>query len=49
MMQKKERIDNMKIVIVYKSVTGNTKMLAEEINKVLKDNVIYIGVPKENI
>lgn len=39
----------MKIAIVYKSVTGNTKLLAEEINKILKDNVIYIGEPKDDI
>lgn len=39
----------MKIAIVYKSVTGNTKLIAEAINEALKDDVVYIGEPKDNI
>ena len=39
----------MKIAIIYKSVTGNTKLLAEEIQKNLNNEVIYIGAPQENI
>ena len=39
----------MKIAIIYKSVTGNTKLLAEEIQKNLNNEIIYIGAPQENI
>ena len=39
----------MKIAIIYKSVTGNTKLLAEEIQKNLNNEIIYIGTPQENI
>lgn len=39
----------MKVAIIYKSVTGNTRMLAEEINKSLNCNAVYIGDPKEDI
>ena len=39
----------MKIAIIYKSLTGNTSLLAEEIYKVLKENVVYFGEPKEGI
>lgn len=39
----------MKIAIIYKSVTGNTKLLAEEIQKNLNNEVIYIGAPQEDI
>ncbi len=39
----------MKIAIIYKIVTGNTKLLAEEIQKNLNNEVIYIGAPQEDI
>lgn len=39
----------MKIAIIYKSNTGNTKIIAEEIGKNLGNKVTYIGEPKENI
>lgn len=40
----------MKIAIIYKSLTGNTKMLVEKIKEtVSKEDIIYIGEPKDNI
>lgn len=39
----------MKIAIVYKSLSGNTELIAEAIKSALKDDVTYIGEPKENI
>lgn len=40
----------MKIAIVYKSITGNTKLIAEAIKEELKDNeVVYFGEPAESI
>ena len=40
----------MKIAIIYKSLTGNTKMLADKIQeKVSKEDIIYVGEPKDNI
>ena len=39
----------MKIAIIYKSNTGNTKIIAEEIGKNLGNKVTYIGEPKEKI
>ena len=36
----------MRIAIVYKSLTGNTKIIAEGINEALKgENVVYFGEP----
>lgn len=39
----------MNIAIIYKSVSGNTELIAEAIGKALKDDVVYIGEPKEGI
>ena len=39
----------MNIAIVYKSVTGNTKIIADKIKEKLGDNVKYFGEPKEDI
>ena len=40
----------MKIAIIYKSVTGNTKKLAEEIKKELSnEEIVYFGEPKESV
>lgn len=39
----------MKIAIIYKSISGNTKLIAEAIYNALKENVIYIGEPGEGI
>lgn len=39
----------MKAAIIYKSISGNTKLIAEAINEALKDDVVYIGEPKEDI
>ena len=40
----------MKIAIIYKSLTGNTKMLADKIKEtVSKEDIIYVGEPKDNI
>lgn len=40
----------MKIVIVYSSVTGNTKMLAEAVKEELAcENIIYFGVPQDDV
>ena len=40
----------MKIAIVYKSITGNTKLLAEAIKEEIPTNqLVYFGEPKENI
>lgn len=36
----------MNIAIIYESVTGNTKLLAETIKEVLGENVVYCGTPK---
>ncbi|MFR5683321.1 MAG: flavodoxin family protein BilS [Clostridia bacterium] len=46
----KEEVRKTKIAIVYKSITGNTKIIAEEIKKALKEReIIYFGEPKSNI
>lgn len=38
----------MKIAIVYKSITGNTKLLAEAIKEeVPKADIVYFGEPKK--
>lgn len=40
----------MKIAIVYKSITGNTKLIAEALEEALKNrNVVYVGEPAEDI
>lgn len=40
----------MKIAIVYQSITGNTKMIADTIKKSLENyNVVYFGKPTNNI
>ena len=40
----------MKIAIVYKSITGNTKLLAEAIKEeVQKADIVYFGEPKKDI
>ena len=40
----------MKIAIVYKSVTGNTRLVAEAIKEVIPENeLVYFGEPRENI
>lgn len=39
----------MKIAIIYKSISENTKLLAEAINEALEENIVYIGEPKEDI
>lgn len=40
----------MKIAIVYKSITGNTKLLAEAIKEEIpKNQLVYFGEPKANI
>ena len=40
----------MKIAIVYKSVTGNTKQIAEAVKSVMKDeSLVYIGEPADDI
>lgn len=39
----------MKIAIVYKSLTGNTKSIAEAVRDSLTEEVVYFGEPQENI
>ncbi len=40
----------MKIAIVYKSITGNTKIIANAIKEALSEQeIIYFGEPKDNI
>ena len=40
----------MKIAIMYKSVTGNTKKIAEQIKNTLKDEeIVYYGDPNAEI
>lgn len=39
----------MRIAVVYKSVSGNTKRLAEAVCEALKEDVVYIGEPGEGI
>lgn len=39
----------MKIAIMYKSISGNTKLLAEEIAKEVQKDLVYIGTPKNDI
>lgn len=40
----------MKVAIVYKSVTGNTKLIAEAIKEAIPENeLIYFGEPQDNI
>lgn len=39
----------MKIAIVYKSLTGNTFMIAEKIEHYCGDRVVYFGEPQANI
>lgn len=40
----------MKIAIMYKSVTGNTKKIAEQIKNTLKDEeIVYFGEPNIEI
>lgn len=40
----------MKIAIIYKSITGNTKIIADAIKEALDDQeIVYFGEPKDNI
>ena len=40
----------MKIAVIYKSLTGNTKIVAEAVKAALKETeVVYIGEPVENV
>lgn len=40
----------MKVAIIYKSLTGNTKQIADEIASVIEDaQLVYIGEPTEGI
>ena len=39
----------MKIAIIYSSITGNTKLLAETIKNELKENTVYFGKPNDDI
>lgn len=40
----------MDIAIVYKSITGNTKIIAEAIKESIEDNnIVYFGEPKKDI
>lgn len=40
----------MNIAIVYKSITGNTKTIAEAIKKSIDDNnIVYFGEPKKDV
>lgn len=40
----------MKIAIIYKSLTGNTKLVADAMGEALKDeHDVYVGEPAENI
>lgn len=39
----------MKIAIIYKSVSGNTKLVAEAIKEALIDDAVYIGEPRKDI
>ena len=40
----------MKVAIIYKSLTGNTKLIAEAIQDAVKNQeLVYIGEPAENI
>lgn len=39
----------MKIAIVYKSLSGNTKLIAETIRDNFKEKVVYCGEPKKNL
>lgn len=39
----------MKTAIIYKSLSGNTKLIAEAIKEVLKSDAVYIGEPKNDI
>lgn len=35
----------MKVVIIYSSITGNTKLLAETIKSEIKEEIVYFGKP----
>lgn len=39
----------MKIAVVYKSLTGNTRLLAEAIREAVADEVVYCGEPAEHL
>lgn len=39
----------MKAAIIYKSLTGNTKLVAEAIREALQEQVVYCGEPKDKI
>lgn len=39
----------MKIAIIYKSLTGNTKLIAETIASAFNNEVVYCGEPQSNI
>lgn len=39
----------MKIAIIYSSITGNTKLLAETIKNELKEDAVYFGKPNDDI
>ena len=44
-----EKMENKTIAVIYKSVTGNTKLLAEAIAESFGENVIYTGEPKDGL
>ena len=35
----------MKVAIIYSSITGNTKLLAEAIKNEIKEEIVYFGKP----
>ncbi len=37
----------MKIAVIYSSITGNTKLLAETIKNEIKENIVYFGKPTD--
>lgn len=39
----------MNVAIIYKSVSGNTRLVAEAIKEALKDDTVYIGPPEDNV
>lgn len=39
----------MKIAIMYKSISGNTKLLAEEIAKEVQSELVYLGTPRNDV
>ncbi len=41
--------ENKKIAVIYKSHTGNTKLVADALAKAAGDSLVYCGEPKEGI